>query len=86
MEKAFGTLVRQLRLQKGVLLQKSKSAIFDGCNPLKYRDTILDKNVKNQFLQQSPCWFCTYSVPDSVPTFRRATDARRFRLEGCGLS
>jgi hypothetical protein len=37
-----------------VLLQKSKSAIFDGCNPLKYRDTILDKSVKNQFLQQNP--------------------------------
>jgi hypothetical protein len=42
--------------QKGVvwvLLQKSKSAIFDGCNPLKYRDTIFDKSVKNQFLQQN---------------------------------
>jgi len=37
-----------------VLLQKSKSAIFDGCNPLKYRDTILDKSVKNRFLQQNP--------------------------------
>jgi len=36
-----------------VLLQKSKSAIFDGCNPLKYRDTILDKSVKNRFLQQN---------------------------------
>jgi hypothetical protein len=36
-----------------VLLQKSKSAIFDGCNPLKYRDTIFDKSVKNQFLQQN---------------------------------
>lgn len=36
-----------------VLLQKSKSAIFDGCNPLKYRDTLLDKSVKNQFLQQN---------------------------------
>jgi hypothetical protein len=34
-------------------LQKSKSAIFDGCNPLKYRDTILDKSVKNRFLQQT---------------------------------
>jgi hypothetical protein len=34
------------------MLQKSKSTIFDGCNPLKYRDTILDKSVKNQFLQQ----------------------------------
>jgi hypothetical protein len=34
-------------------LQKSKSAIFDGCNPLKYRDTILDKSVKNRFLQQN---------------------------------
>jgi hypothetical protein len=37
-----------------VLLQKSKSAIFDGCNPLKYQGTILDKGVKNQFLQQYP--------------------------------
>jgi len=37
-----------------VLLQKSTSAIFDGCNPLKYRDTILDKSVKNRFLQQNP--------------------------------
>jgi len=36
-----------------VLLQKSKSAIFDGCNPLKYRDTILAKSVKNWFLQQN---------------------------------
>jgi hypothetical protein len=36
-----------------VLLQKSKSAIFDGCNPLKYRDTILDKSVKTRFLQQN---------------------------------
>jgi hypothetical protein len=36
-----------------VLLQKSKSAIFDACNPLKYRDTILDKSVKNWFLQQN---------------------------------
>ena len=35
-----------------VLLQKSKSAIFDGCNPLTYRDTILDKSVQNWFLQQ----------------------------------
>jgi hypothetical protein len=35
------------------MLQKSKSAIFDGCNPLKYRDTIPDKNVKNWFLQQN---------------------------------
>jgi len=37
-----------------VLLQKSTSAIFDGCNPLKYRDTILAKSVKNWFLQQNP--------------------------------
>jgi hypothetical protein len=36
-----------------VLLQKSKSAIFDGCNPLQDRDAILDKTVKNQFLQQN---------------------------------
>ena len=40
--------------EKAVLLQKSKSPIFDGCNPLKYRDTIFDKSVKNQFLQQTP--------------------------------
>jgi hypothetical protein len=40
----------------GVLLQKSKSAIFDACNPLKYRDMILDKNVKNWFLQQNPVY------------------------------
>jgi hypothetical protein len=39
---------------KMVLLQKSKSAIFDGCNPLKYREAILDKSVKNRFLQQNP--------------------------------
>jgi DNA invertase Pin-like site-specific DNA recombinase len=38
-------------------LQKSKSAIFDGCHPLKYRDTILDKSVKNRFLQQNPIEF-----------------------------
>jgi hypothetical protein len=37
-----------------VLLQKSKSALFDGCNPLKCQDTILDKSVKNHFLQQNP--------------------------------
>jgi len=36
-----------------VLLQKSTSAIFDGCNPLKYRDTIFAKSVKNWFLQQN---------------------------------
>jgi hypothetical protein len=44
------------RLVRGahVLLQKSKSAIFDGCNALKYRATIFDKSVKNQFLQQNP--------------------------------
>jgi hypothetical protein len=36
------------------LLQKSKSAMFDGCNPLKYLDMIFDKSVKNWFLQQNP--------------------------------
>jgi hypothetical protein len=36
-----------------VLLQKPKSATFDGCNPLKYRDTIFDSSVKNPFLHQS---------------------------------
>jgi hypothetical protein len=36
-----------------VPLQESKSAIFGGCNPLKYEGTILDKSVKNQFLQQN---------------------------------
>jgi hypothetical protein len=41
-------------------LQKSKSAIFDGYNPLKYRDTILDKSVKTRFLQQN------LSMPDSA--------------------
>jgi hypothetical protein len=37
-----------------VLLQKSKSAIFGDCNPLKYHDMILDQSIKNQFLQQHP--------------------------------
>jgi hypothetical protein len=49
--------VRERRLAlvvPGALLQKSKSAMFDGGNPLKYEGTILDKNVKNQFLQQNP--------------------------------
>jgi hypothetical protein len=34
-----------------VLLQKSKSAIFDACNPLKYQNMIRDKSVKKWFLQ-----------------------------------
>jgi hypothetical protein len=37
-----------------VLLQKSKSAMFDGCNHFKYLDMIFDKSVKNWFLQQNP--------------------------------
>jgi hypothetical protein len=32
---------------------KIKKCDFDSCNPLKYRDTILDKSVKNRFLQQN---------------------------------
>jgi hypothetical protein len=36
-----------------VLLQTSKRVIFGSCNSLKYRDTMLDKRVKNQFLQQN---------------------------------
>lgn len=37
-----------------VLLQTSKCVIFDSCHSLKYRDTMLDKSVKNRFLQQNP--------------------------------
>jgi hypothetical protein len=37
-----------------VLLQKSKRAIFDGGNPLKCRDTILDKSVKKPVFATEP--------------------------------
>jgi hypothetical protein len=36
-----------------VLLQTSKRVIFDSCNSLKYRDTMLDKSVKNRSLNLS---------------------------------
>jgi len=38
----------------GSVAKIKKCDFFDGCNPLKYRDPIFDKSVKNQFLQQNP--------------------------------
>jgi hypothetical protein len=49
-----------------VLLQKLKSATFDRCNSLKYRDTILDKSAKIQFLQQNQCRSHSWPYPRFV--------------------
>jgi hypothetical protein len=56
-------------------LQKSKSAIFDGCNPLKYHGIILDKSIKNQFLQQAHSVYTSkYQIPPDLVVKSQAVD------------